>query len=120
MNTVHAEQATFKLIEADFFQSEPTDIGGIEAGTLRKQAFLRQYPASAGAPEVHLMLSVDYRDLFRHYDAAGDRLKRTRYRDAARQQMRELMKRFPETEQAEIARRMLQRFDDELRARKGS
>jgi hypothetical protein len=29
--------------------------------------------------------------------------------------MRELMKRFPKTEQAEIARRMLQRFDEELR-----
>jgi hypothetical protein len=114
----HAEQATFKLIEGDFFQSEATDIAGIEAGTDRKRAFLRQYPASAGAPEVHLMLSVDYRDLFRHYDAAGDALKRTRYRDAARQQMRELMKRFPKTEQAEIARRMLQRFDQELK--KGS
>lgn len=106
----HAEQATFKLIEGDFFQSEPSDIKGIEAATERKKAFLRQYPASAGAPEVHLMLSVDYRDLFKHYDAAGDRLKRTRFRDAARLQMRELMKRFPDTEQAEIARRMLERF----------
>ena len=53
----HVEQATFKLIEGDFFQSEPSDIGGIEAGTDRKRAFLREYPASAGAPEVHLMLS---------------------------------------------------------------
>jgi TolA-binding protein len=112
---VHAEQATFKLIEGDFFRSEPTDIVGIEAGTERKRAFLRQYPTSAGAPEVHLMLSVDYRDLFRHYDKAGDALKRTRFRDAARRQMRELMKRFPDAEQAEIARRMLQRFDDELK-----
>jgi TolA-binding protein len=111
----HVEQATFKLLEGDFFQSEPSDIAGIEAGTDRKRAFLRDYPASAGAPEVHLMLTVDYRDLFRHYDAAGDSRKRARYRDAARQQMRELMKRFPKTEQAEIARRMLQRFDEELR-----
>ena len=111
----HVEEATFKLIEGDFFQSEPTDIKGVEAGTERKRAFLKQYPASAAAPEVHLMLSVDYRDLFRHYDGAGDRAKRNRFRDAARQQMRELMKRFPDSEQAEIARRMLQRFDEELR-----
>jgi outer membrane protein assembly factor BamD (BamD/ComL family) len=111
----HAEQASFKLLEGEFFQAEPADIAGIEKGTERKRAFLKQYPASPGAPEVHLMLSVDYRDLFRHYDSAGDRLKRTRFRDAARQQMRELMKRFPNSEQAEIARRMLQRFDDELK-----
>lgn len=111
----HAEQASFKLIEGEFFQSEPNDIKGIEAATERKRAFLQRYPRSAGAPEVHLMLSVDYRDLFRHYDAAGDQVRRVRFRDAARQQMRELMKRFPDTEQAEIARRMLQRFDNELK-----
>jgi TolA-binding protein len=111
----HAEQASFKLIEGDFFQSEPTDIKGIEAGTERKRTFLQRFPRSAGAPEVHLMLSVDYRDLFRHYDAAGDKVRRARFRDAARQQMRELMKRFPDTEQAEIARRMLQRFEAELK-----
>jgi TolA-binding protein len=111
----HVEEATFKLIEGEFFQTDPADIRGIEAAAERKRAFLRRYRTSPAAPEVHLMLSVDFRDLFRHYDAAGDAAKRTQYRDAARRQMRELMQRFPNTEQAEIARRMLQRFDDELR-----
>ena len=111
----HAAQASFKLIEGDFFQSSATDVNAILAATERKREFLKQFPTFDDAVEVHLMLSVDYRDLFRHYKAAGDAASRDRYRDLTRQQLRLLMKSFPKTEQAEIARRMLQRFDEELR-----
>ncbi len=112
-----AADATFKLIEGDFFQSLATDAAGLLPGAQRKRDFLRQYPKHANAVEVHLMLSVDYRDLFRHYQTAREVANRDRYRDLTRQQLRTLMKTFPDAEQAEIARRMLQRFDDELRAR---
>ncbi len=112
-----AADATFKLIEGDFFQSLATDAAGLLPGAQRKRGFLRQYPKYGNAVEVHLMLSVDYRDLFRHYQTANDVVNRDRYRDLTRQQLRTLMKTFPGAEQAEIARRMLQRFDDELRAR---
>jgi TolA-binding protein len=110
-----AEPAAFKLIEGDFFQSEGTDAAAITGAAERKRTFLRQYPASPGAVEVHLMLAVDYRDLYRHYDAAGDVANRDRYRDLTRRQLRLLMKTYPKAEQAEIARRMLERFEAQLR-----
>lgn len=111
----HAADSAFKLIEGDFFQSTAADAAGIEAATTRKREFLKRYPAFPGAVEVHLMLSVDYRDLFRHFQRAGEVARRDRYRDLTRQQLRLLMKSYPTTEQAEIARRMLERFDAELR-----
>lgn len=113
--SAHAAEAAFKLIEGDFFRSAATDTDAILAAAERKRAFLRQHRAFAAAVDVHMMLSVDYRDLYRHYLATGNAANRDRYRDLARQQLRLLMKSFPDSEQAEIARRMLQRFDQELR-----
>jgi hypothetical protein len=110
-----AADATFKLIEGDFFQGDPSDNARILNAVERKRAFLKQFRSYAGAVEVHLMLSVDYRDLYRHYRSAGPRAEADRYRDLTRQQLRLLMKSYPDAEQAEIARRMLARFDDELR-----
>ncbi|MGH9386713.1 MAG: hypothetical protein ACRD2N_20780 [Vicinamibacterales bacterium] len=113
----HAAEASFKLIEGDFFRSSATDVPAILAAAERKRAFLRQYRSFAGAVEVHLMLSVDYRDLFRHYQTSNDTTERNRYRDLLRQELRLLMKTYPRSEQAEIARRMLKRFEEDLRAR---
>ena len=113
--SAHAAEAAFKLIEGDFFRSAPTDTAAILAAADRKRAFLRQHRAFAAAVEVHLMLSVDYRDLYHHYHSAGDAANRDRYRDLTRQQLRLLMKSFPDSEQAEIARRMLDSFDQQLR-----
>jgi len=110
-----AADASFKLIEGDFFQGDPADTARILQAVERKRAFLKQYRTYADAVEVHLMLSVDYLDLFRHFRSAGPVAERDRYRDLTRQQLRELMKRYPDAEQAEIARRMLARFEDELR-----
>lgn len=113
--SAHAAEAAFKLIEGDFFQSSATDTAAILSAAERKRGFLRQHRAFAAAVEVHMMLSVDYRDLYHHYHSAGDAANRDRYRDLTRQQLRLLMKSFPDSEQAEIARRMLERFDQQLR-----
>ncbi len=113
----HAAGAHFKLIELDFFRGTGTDVAALEAAALRKQQFVRQYASYPNTPEVHLMLSVDYRDLYRHYKTAGQTGTATKYRDLTRQQLRLLTRSFPEAEQAEIARRMLQRFEDELRTK---
>ena len=112
---VKAADATFKLVEGDFFQGDAGDAQRILQAVERKRAFLKQYRSHPGAVEVHLMLSVDYRDLYRHYKDAGPAGERDRYRDLTRQELRLLMKSYPAAEQAEIARRMLARFDDELR-----
>lgn len=111
----HAAEAAFKLLEGDFFQSTAADTAAILAAAERKRMFLRQYRSFPAAVEVHLMLSVDYRDLHRHYQSTGDSANRERYRNLTRQQLLLLMKSFPDAEQAEIARRMLARFDQELR-----
>lgn len=116
--SAHAAEAAFKLIEGEFFQATATDTAAILAAAERKRVFLRQYRSFAGAVEVHLMLSIDYRDLHRHYQSIGEASNRDRYRNLTRQQLLLLMKNFPDAEQAEIARRMLARFDQELRGSK--
>jgi hypothetical protein len=111
-----AAAATFKLIEGEFFQGTATDTARILQAVERKRAFLKQYRSFPDAVEVHLMLSVDYRDLYRQYKTTGPVGQRDRYRDLTRQELRLLMKSYPDAEQADIARRMLARFEDELRA----
>lgn len=113
----HAAGAHFKLIELDFFRGTGSDTAALEAAAARKQQFVRQHASYPNTPEVHLMLAVDYRDLHRLHKSAGRTAETTRYRDLTRQQLRLLMRAFPDAEQAEIARRMLQRFDEELRTK---
>jgi hypothetical protein len=110
----HAAQASFKMLEGDFYQSTAGDIDRVLAAAERKKAFLARYPKFQLNVEVTLMLAIDYRDLFLHYDAREDGKNRTRYRDLVRQQFRLVMRRFPGTEQADIARKLLQRFDEQL------
>ena len=111
----HAAGAHFKLIELDFFRGSGTDAAVLAAAASRKHQFVRQFPGYPNTPEVHLMLAVDYRDLYRHHKAAGQAGPTAKYRDLVLRQLRLLMRSFPDAEQAEIARRMLQRFEDDLR-----
>jgi hypothetical protein len=61
------------------------------------------------------MLAVDYRDLFRHFDRAGDATNRRRYLALTRRQLRTTSQTYRDTEEARIAAEMLRRFEAELR-----
>jgi hypothetical protein len=108
----HAERAQFKVIEGEFFGGAPPKNAALEAAAAKKRDFLAGYPKSTAAPEVHLMLSVDYRDLYLRAKTAGSAARQSRFSDATRRQLRALITAHPDAEQAEIAKRMLARFDE--------
>jgi hypothetical protein len=107
--------AEFKLLEGEFFQSNPDDTGTVKESARLKTAFLRRFPRFARCSEVSLMLAVDYRDLFRHFDRAGDATNRRRYLALTRRQLRTTAQTYRDTEEARIAAEMLRRFEAELR-----
>jgi hypothetical protein len=108
-------EAEFKILEGEYFQSTGSDIAAVNASAARKQAFLARHPAFAGNSEVSLMLSIDYRDLYRHYRTANDAAARDRYLALTRQQLAVTASRYKGTEPATIAARILERFNEEVR-----
>jgi hypothetical protein len=113
-----AARAAYKVIEGEFYQSPGTDIAAVTAAAGRKAGFLSRYPKFELNAEVSLMLAIDYRDLFRLHDAAGNEANRNRYRELVRRQYRDVSRRYPGTEQAEAARKLLARFEEDLRGRR--
>lgn len=112
-----AAEATFKVIEGEFFQSSATDAAALASAAERKADFLRRYPKFPSSVEVSLMLAIDYRDLYRHYEGAGDVANRDRFGELTRKQLQATVRRHPGTEQAQIAAELLRRFEAELRSR---
>ena len=110
-----ASRCAFKIIEGEFYQSEGTEAAPILAAVKKKQEFLVSYPTFELNSEIHLMLAIDYRDLFRIYDDEGNAAKRAQYRDLVRQEYRTIMRQFPGSEQAGIARKLLDRFEEQLK-----
>jgi TolA-binding protein len=114
-----ASDACFWIVENEFYRSSAKDPTGLLAASERKQAFLRRYPRFAKSADVAVFLAIDYRDLYRHYQDAGDAARRDRYREKARAQFRRVVRTYRGTEQAKIAEEMLRRFDAEVRTREG-
>jgi len=107
----HAAEAEFKIIQREFFQSAGMDIPAVLAASERKSAFLRRYRTFSRNAEVNLMLAMDYRDVYRHYQAANDVRQRDRYLGLARGQLQLIAKRYAGSEQATIAQLLLRRLD---------
>lgn len=112
-----APDAEFKILEGEFFQSNQRDAPAVRASAARKAAFLRRYPRFTRTAEMSLMLAIDYRDLFRHYDEAGDARQRDRYLALARRQLRATATIYRDATEARIAAEILRRFDGERRQR---
>ncbi len=106
--------ATFKVIEGEFFRSTGKDVTEVLAASRRKEAFLRQYPRHARLADVHLMLGIDLRDLTRLYSDLGDRRNALACRDRARTQLRLVSRRYAGAEQGKVATEMLERFKAEF------
>jgi len=114
-----AALAAFWLLENEFYRSRAEAAASLLAAMERKKAFLQRYPGFKAAGDVAVFLAIDYRDLYRHYQAQGDAAQRDRFRELARAQWKGVMRRFPKSEPAKIAEEMLRRFEAEVRAREG-
>jgi hypothetical protein len=109
----HAANAEFTLLAYDFYQAEGTDLQQLLAGANAKKRFLTRYPAFKGNAELRLYLAVDYRDLYRHYHEANDNAAAERFRVLTRAEYQRIARQYPGTEQADSARQLLKRFDEE-------
>lgn len=114
-----AAEASFWLVESEFYQSSPGDPAALLAASEHKQAFLRRHPRFKLAADVGVFLAIDYRDLYRHYQEKGDAAGCDRFRELARTQFRGIARRFRGSEQGKIAEEMLRRFEAEVRTREG-
>lgn len=112
----HAARAGFKLLERDFFRSTGTEIGELLAGIQAIRKFLFEYPKFERNSEVSLFLALDYRDLYRLYRDKKDRRNQTKYEKLTQQQFQEVTRSYPKSEEAGIARQLLDNFRAEIAA----
>jgi hypothetical protein len=106
----HAAASEHKLIALKFYKSKGDDPAALAAGAAEKLAFLKRYPAVAEAAEVSLFLAIDYRDLSRLHRDRGEKGAAAKYDGLARQWLTTIQKKYPKTEQAEVAGQVLERM----------
>jgi hypothetical protein len=109
----HAADAEFMVLSYQFYQSAGTDMQSLAAAADAKKQFLAKYPKFKGNAEVSLLLAVDYRDLYRLYRDGNEAASAEKYRRLTRATYQGLIRRYPGTEQADAARGLLRRFDEE-------
>jgi hypothetical protein len=112
---IHAANAEFTLLAYQFYQSEGIDLQQLLTAVEAKKRFLARYPAFTGNAELRLYLAVDYRDVYRRYRDANDAAGAATFRSLTRGEYQRIVRDYPGTEQAQSARQLLRRFDDEAR-----
>ena len=111
----HAANAEFTLLAYQFYQSTGTDVPTLDAAAGAKKRFLARYPKFEANAELSLYLAVDYSDLYRHYRDAHDVPAAEKFRRLTRAEYQRIARDYPGTEQADSARQLLRRFDEETR-----
>jgi hypothetical protein len=110
----NAGETAYLLLETEFVRAEIDDESGLQQAVSHKTDYMQRYPEHDRAAEVGLLLAIDYRDLWRHYKAAGDAGNEARYRDLTRQQFQHMAEKYAGARQAKIAQGLLARFESEL------
>ena len=112
----HVAAAKFAVLEKQFYLSTGSEADPLLEGVEACKRFLADYPKFELNAEVNMFVAIDYRDLFRLYREQGDARNRSKYEKLARQQFQLIVDSYPQSEQAEISRRLLSRFEQELQA----
>ena len=111
----HAANAEFTLLAYQFYKSTGTDVPALDTAAEAKKRFLARYPKFEANAELSLYLAVDYSDLYRHYRDAHDVPAAEKFRRLTRAEYQRIARDYPGTEQADSARQLLRRFDEETR-----
>lgn len=109
----HAAASMFRILWYDFYHAAADDHAVLVAQAAYKKEFLRRFPDSGRAAEAGLFLAIDYRDLWRDCRQAEAEDCDGRYFALARDQFRRVMIEHAGTGEAEIASRLLRRFEAE-------
>lgn len=109
----HAAESMFRVLWYDFYHAAADEHAVLVAQAAYKKEFLRRFPDFGKAAEAGLFLAIDYRDLWRDCREIEAEDCDGRYFALARDQFRRVTVEHAGTDEAEIASRLLRRFEAE-------
>ncbi len=111
---LYAANSRYHLIETGFYRGNAEYREGLVARAAMENDFLHRYPEFGNAGRVAMFLAIDYRDLWRICRAADDFECVDRYAKLNRDHLAAVSARYADSETAELARTLLQRFEAEI------
>ena len=115
-DSLEAANSRFHLIETGFYLGDPGDRAGLAQRIDMEREYLARFPTLGTAGRVAMFLAVDYRDLWRLCNAAGDAHCASETAGALRAHLQTTIRQFGEEKTSELARSFLERFDAERAA----
>ncbi len=100
----------FRTITREFFLSVPQGEQALQNAIAKKTSFITDFPEHKDISEIEFYLAIDYRDLWRHYRQNQDTDLASSTEKVTRQQLQHIIEKYQDKEEAEIARRLLDRF----------
>ena len=113
----HAPDSLYRQIKRNFYLIADGSTQDLISSSNAKKQFIGRYPDFAEIHELELFLAIDLRDLWRHYRASSDNAAARDMEYQVREQYERIIDRYQDREAADIARRLLARFEEELRQR---
>ncbi len=111
---LYAANSRYHLIETGFYRGNAEYREGLVARAAMENDFLHRYPEFGNAGRVAMFLAIDYRDLWRICRAADDFECVDRYAKLNRDHLAAISAHYADSETAELARTLLQRFEAEI------
>ncbi len=111
---LYAANSRYHLIETGFYRGNAEYHEGLVARVAMENDFLHRHPEFGNAGRVAMFLAIDYRDLWRICHAADDFECMDRYAKLFRDHLAAVSAHYADSETAELARTLLQRFEAEI------
>ncbi len=111
---IFAADSRYRLIELNFYLASADSVAALQARAAEKRDFLDDYPAFVAVARVRMFLGIDYRDLYRLCSGNGDTDCGQHYGKLAVQAFRQVAEAYADSDNGEVARRLLQRTSDEI------
>lgn len=112
----HSASSRFRLIELDFYLGDAETVAALARRAAAKEDFLARFPGYREAARVAVFLGVDYRDIWRLCRAQGDAECASAYLRRAVEQLRSVSRTYVDSDDGEIAGRLLERLKNEAAA----
>jgi hypothetical protein len=111
----HVADSLFRQMKRNFYLVGGGSARDLIDGSNEKQQFINTFPEFEEIHEVELFLAIDLRDLWRHYHESNESEAALRLEQRVRTQFQRIMDRYQNLEAADIATRLLARFEEELK-----
>lgn len=109
----HAAESLYRLLDYDFYHLDADDFDSLRSAAERKRQFLKRFPEFRAAARIGFYIGIDYRDLWRLCRDEGDTECASHNLERSREQFSWLIEEYEDSDTAELARRLLDRINDE-------